>query len=62
MLIFCDFIQVYVFTTNHHLKVYDYTSIFPPCFQREKFFVTSCLLEDEVFPKRDLLLKEKVCS
>ena len=20
MLIFCDFIQVYVFTTNHHLK------------------------------------------
>ena len=21
MLIFCDFIQVYVFTTNHHLKV-----------------------------------------
>ena len=22
MLIFCDFIQVYVFTTNHHLKVF----------------------------------------
>ena len=21
MLIFCDFIQVYVFTTNHHLNV-----------------------------------------
>ena len=21
MLIFCDFIQVYVFTTNHHLKL-----------------------------------------
>ena len=24
MLIFCDFIQVYVFTTNHHLKVQIY--------------------------------------
>ena len=22
MLIFCDFIQVYVFTTNHHLNGY----------------------------------------
>ena len=22
MLNFCDFIQVYVFTTNHHLKVF----------------------------------------
>ena len=22
MLNFCDFIQVYVFTTNHHLKLY----------------------------------------
>ena len=22
MLIFCDFIQVYVFTTNHHLNVF----------------------------------------
>ena len=25
MLIFCDFIQVYVFTTNHHLKASPYT-------------------------------------
>ena len=38
MLNFCDFIQVYVFTTNHHLKAYRYTFrgrfsgiyIFPP--------------------------------
>ena len=22
MLIFCDFIQVYVFSTNHHLKIF----------------------------------------
>ena len=31
MLNFCDFIQVYVFTTNHHLKfrnVHDRTSVF----------------------------------
>ena len=23
MLHFCDFIQVYVFSTNHHLKIWD---------------------------------------
>ena len=29
MLNFCDFIQVYVFTTNHHLKIP--CEITPPC-------------------------------
>ena len=28
MLNFCDFIQVYVFTTNHHLKIYFYLLVF----------------------------------
>ena len=27
MLNFCDFIQVYVFTTNHHLKVFNFSPI-----------------------------------
>ena len=29
MLIFCDFVQVYVFTTNHHLKRFVFLQLRP---------------------------------
>ena len=55
MLNFCDFIQVYVFTTNHHLKVFflyangnlclfiDYNKIS----QQSGISLTSCITIDQ---------------
>ena len=43
MLNFCDFIQVYVFTTNHHLNAND-------------FFLTQCILIFSLFSVNDCIL------
>ena len=49
MLNFCDFIQVFVFTTNHHLKEIQVHHNFPN-FYKGEHFVTFCLLSWRMKP------------
>ena len=45
------------------LKVYGSPPSSPPCYRRETIFVTLfAYQEEEVFPKRGLLLKKRICS
>ena len=52
MLNFCDFIQGFVFTRNHHLKVCDYISAFATIFR----------LSDKALRKWDLLSQKEITS
>ena len=53
--------QAFCYSILFLLKMYRFISIFfPPRFQRETIFLTSCLEEDEVVPRRDLLFKERI--
>ena len=72
MLNFCDFIQVFVFTRNHHLKqqkVLDSRCIgvLPRFFvvftkQRDLTDFLLALLGNLTIQNRGLLLKERICS
>ena len=44
MLNFCDFIQVYVFSTNHHLKEFEAAVVNKPSvFEPLKFYCSKCV-------------------
>ena len=61
MLNFCDFIQVFVFTRNHHLKVNEYSSICSYIYKSRylcDFLFAS--LGVTALPKGDLLLNERI--